>query len=42
MEPSDERASEALAFLLVGLRSHWKCPMGYFLSNKMPANVQTN
>ena len=38
MEPNEELASEALAFLLVGLRSHWKCPIGYFLSNN--ANVQ--
>ena len=40
VEPSEELASEALAFLLVGLRGHWKCPIGYFLINKMSANVQ--
>ena len=40
VEPSEELASEALAFLLVGLRGHWKCPIGCFLINKMSANVQ--
>ena len=40
VEPSEKLASEALAFLLVGLRGHWKCPIGYFLINKMSANVQ--
>ena len=33
-------ASEALVFLLVGLRSHWKQPIGYFLTDKANAAVQ--
>ena len=32
-------ASEALMFLLVGAQSHWKWPIGYFVSDKMSANV---
>ena len=36
----DTLASEALVFLLVGTRTHWKCPIGYFLTDKMSASVQ--
>ncbi len=36
----DTLASEALVFLLVGSRSHWKCPIGYFLINKITAEEQ--
>ena len=39
-EDPDTLASEALVFLLVGTRSHWKCPIGYFLGDKISANVQ--
>ena len=39
-EKPDTLASEPLVFLLVGTRSHWKCPIGYFLSDKMSANAQ--
>ena len=39
-EDPETLASEALVFLLVGTRSHWKCPTGYFLCDKMAANVQ--
>ena len=39
-EKPDTMASEALLFLLVGTRTHWKCPIGYFLSDKMTANIQ--
>ena len=39
--PSDQLASEALVFLLVGTRSHWKCPIGYFLGNKTNAEIQS-
>ena len=28
-------ATEAVVSLLVGARSHWKCPIGYFLADKM-------
>ena len=33
-------ASEALVFLLVGTRGHWKCPIGYFLGDKISAEDQ--
>ena len=33
----DEIASDALNFLLVGLRKHWKYPAGYVFSNKINA-----
>ena len=35
-------ASEALVFLLVGTRAHWKCPIGYFLIDKITAKDQAN
>ena len=37
---SDKLASETLVFLLVGTRSHWKCPIGYFLVDKITAKDQ--
>jgi hypothetical protein len=37
---SEKIASEALVFLLVGTRSHWKCPIGYFLTDKANAKDQ--
>ena len=37
---SEKLASEALVFLLVGTRSHWKCPIGYFLVDKISAKDQ--
>ena len=40
VEDPDTLATEALVFLLVGMRSHWKCPIGYFLCDKMTADVQ--
>jgi len=40
-EPCDQLASEALVFLLVGLRGHWKCPIAYFLTDKSSSGVQT-
>jgi hypothetical protein len=39
-EDSDTLATEALVFLLVGTRTHWKCPVGYFLCDKMSATTQ--
>ena len=33
-------ATEAVVFLLVGARSHWKCPIGYFLVDKMSSKSQ--
>ena len=40
--PSEVLASEALTFALVGLRSHWKMPVGYFLIDKTTASVQAS
>ena len=37
---SEKLASEALVFLLFGTRSHWKCPIGYFLVDKISAKDQ--
>ena len=37
-EHLDKLATEALVFLLVGTRSDWKCPVGYFLTDKMNVN----
>ena len=36
IEAPETMASEAL----VGLRSHWKCPIAYFLIDKLSASVQ--
>lgn len=36
----DTVATEALVFLLVGSRSNWKCPIGYFLTNKTTGITQ--
>lgn len=38
--PDNVLASEALVFALVGLRSHWKCPIAYFLTDKLTSTVQ--
>ena len=34
VEKEDECASEALAFMLKGLKSFWKYPVAHFLTNK--------
>jgi hypothetical protein len=39
-EKPDILASEAVVFLLVGAKSHWKCPTGYFLADKMSGKTQ--
>ena len=39
-EASDDYASEALVFLICGVKGHWKHPVGYFLQNKISADVQ--
>lgn len=41
-ENSEAYASEALVFMLVGLKSKWKCPVGYFLIDKCNADNQTS
>ncbi|CAB4038383.1 THAP domain-containing 9, partial, partial [Paramuricea clavata] len=39
-EDPETLASEALVFILVGTRNRWKCPIGYFLADKMNAKTQ--
>ena len=39
-EGADTPASEALVFMLVGLKSKWKCPIGYLLIDKADAETQ--
>ena len=39
-EDPETLASESLVFILVGTRTRWKCPIGYFLSDKMNAKTQ--
>ena len=39
-EASDDLATEALVFLICGVKGHWKHPVGYFLQNKISADVQ--
>jgi len=41
-EQTTKLASEALVFLLVGTRSHWKCPIGFFLVDKINAKDQAS
>jgi DNA transposase THAP9 len=40
VEPAEQLASEVLVILLVGLKKKWKCPVGYFLINKISSTVQ--
>jgi DNA transposase THAP9 len=40
LEPVEELASEVLVILLVGLKKKWKCPVAYFLINKISSSVQ--
>ena len=42
LETKEILASEALVFQLVGIGSHWKQPIGYFLTDKMPAATQAS
>ena len=39
-EASDDLATEVLVFLICGVKGHWKHPVGYFLQNKISADVQ--
>ena len=41
-EGAETPASEALVFMLVGLKSKWKCPIGYFLIDKADAETQAS
>ena len=36
----DTVASEALVFMVVGLRGHWKTPIGYFFTNTLKPDTQ--
>ena len=40
VENGEEYASEALVFMLTGLKTYWKWPVGYFLSNKCNSEIQ--
>ena len=42
VENGEEYASEALVFMLTGLKTYWKCPVGYFLTNKCNSEIQTS
>ena len=37
---NEEEAKEALVFMLVGVRGHWKAPIGYFLTKGLTAEGQ--
>ena len=41
-ESSVDEATEALLFLVVGLKHVWKCPIGYFLTNKLNGDAQAS
>ena len=38
LDDPEEIASEAIVFMLVGMRKHWKYPVGYVLANKINAD----
>jgi len=40
-ESSEDQATEALIFLVVGLKHVWKCHIGYFL-NKLNGDAQAS
>ena len=39
-EDPEMLASESLVLILIGTRTRWKCPIGYFLPDKMNAITQ--
>ena len=39
-EEGEEEAKEAVVFMLVGVRGHWKAPIGYFLTKRLTAEGQ--
>lgn len=39
-EAHETPATEALVFMLVGLKGKWKCPIAYFLQSKSSAIIQ--
>ena len=42
VENGEEYASEALVFMLTGLKTYWKCLVGYFLTNKCNSEIHTS
>ena len=38
----EEYVSERSVFMLSGLKTYWKCPVGYFLNNKCNSEIQTS
>ena len=40
-ESSEIEATEALVFMVVGLRGHWKAPIAYYLTRGLTASVQS-
>ena len=41
-ESSEDQAKKALAFLVLRLTHFWKCPIGYFLTNKVNEDAQAS
>ena len=41
-ESSEDEATEALVIMAVGIRGHWKIPLGYFLINGISSELQCN
>ena len=41
-ESTETIASETLVFMLVGLKAHWKCPIGYFYTDKCGSEIQVS
>ena len=42
VENGEDYASEALVFMLTGLKIYWKFPVGYFLTNKCSPEIQAS
>ena len=42
VENGEENTSEALVFMLTGLKTYWKCPIGHVLTNKCNSETQTS
>ena len=41
-DSSEDQATEALVFLVVWLKSFWKCPIGCFVTNKLNGDAQVS
>ena len=39
-DESGQEATEALVFMLVGLKSRWKCPIAYFFTRSLSGETQ--